>query len=161
MHTQNDSGRTCPHCAAALPDAARLCANCGASVPPLPVLVGKPNRERAAPFLHWTGSKRGDIAAGVALGIGVPVAVAVLCYFGYFALLYPWWHHGDIFQYAAMLLAVILPFTLPFIFANVLKHKHFVAGDAMQKMLWGWLILLGLSLLGAFVMCFAGQLRLH
>ncbi len=146
----NPAPSSCPHCGKPVPDRARLCPNCGATVPPLPDLNNKARSTLVEPFVLWTGSKKGDIAAGIALGVFTPILICAL-------LIVP-----AIFGLVSLPFLLSIPIGLGVLvwITSALKRKHHVAGDAMQKTLFGWLILIGLTLLGLFVACLVGGITI-
>lgn len=145
---QAQAHNLCGNCGKPLSEGARICPHCGASVaPPLPVLGGKAREDFVEPSLLWTGTRQGDVTAGICLGaLSVP-AMFALC----------WWI-GTLLTYPGGELVILIGFPLLIIGAPIgaallLKKRHFVAGEAMQKTLWGWLILFGLVLLGLLTVC--------
>ncbi len=146
------SETSCANCGKTVPDGAKLCPNCGANVIPLPTLDGGKRTSGAGATEFRTGTRGGDVAAGIVLGIFLPallVGVVFAPFFGFLGLL-------------GLLLYVVIPATIgvPVIVANAIKRKYFVFGDAMQKTLWGWLLLFVVSFLGLLAVCFSGAVKI-
>ena len=146
------SETSCTNCNKVVPDGAKLCPNCGAGVIPLPTLDGDKRAAGAGATQFRTGTRGGDVAAGIALGVFLPALLAGIAFaplFGFLGLF-------------GSLLLLMIPITIgvPIFVANRIKRKYFVFGDAMQKTLWGWLILFGLSFLGLLAVCFSGAIKI-
>jgi len=134
----------CVNCGKSVPDGAELCPNCGAGIIPLPVLDGG-KRVAGAPAPNaafWTGSRQGDVATGIALGVVLPplfVGIALT------PCLLPVW--GSSFGIVFLLL-------VPVIFGGLIYSTNRIIGkyppmcNALQKTLWAWLIAVGLGFIG-------------
>lgn len=149
---------TCPNCGKPVSPASPLCPNCGANLPPLPEITNKPNREQVGNDKLWTKSRGGDIAIGISLGVLTPVVLyAMLAYLGFMV------SNGslpDLVTTVLLVSFVPILFGVPFGFAYALKRKYHTAGNAMQKALFGWLILIGLLFLGLLILCGASGLHI-
>ncbi len=123
-----------------------MCPNCGAGVIPLPMLDGgKRVAWTGAPTGEFRmGSRGGDIAAGIALGVIIPplfVGVALT------PCLLPTWIGAF-----GLVLVLLVPVTFGVLIYSVnrKRDKYPVMSDALQKTLYAWLIALCLGLIGLF-----------
>ncbi|MBC8139535.1 MAG: hypothetical protein H8F28_26955 [Fibrella sp.] len=153
-----EDARPCPNCQQALSQDVSLCPSCGAGIPPLPEITNNPNPAQAPDVVLLSKSRGGDIAIGVVMGIVFP---PLLC-MALIALLQALGSSGISVGVSTVLLALFIPVLIgvPFAIAYLLKRKRYVAGNAMQKALFGWLILIGLLFLGLLVLCLSGNLNI-
>jgi hypothetical protein len=144
----------CPDCGKPLPPTAVVCPNCGTNPPPLPVITNVPNPGPGENNRLLTNSCGGEIAAGIVLGVLSPPLITLILS----ALL-------DTVRNSVALTSVVVLLFIPLIFgvplgvAYAIKRKRHVAGNAMQKTLFGWLILFGLLALGLLVICGIGFIK--
>jgi len=149
----------CANCGKSVPDGAKLCPDCGAGVVPLPVLDGGKRAAGAGATEFRTGTRQGDVTLGIAWGVALPLILGVASVFAADGI-----SRGQVFGTAVYLAlwVFVLGATIatPIALANYIKRKYFVCGDAMQKTLWGWLILFVVSILGLLAVCFSGAVKI-
>jgi hypothetical protein len=146
---------SCPNCGKPIPPTVTLCPNCGANIPPLPEITNRPSPNENTDISLLTKSRGGDTAVGIVSGVLTPPILSV-------ALTVLVTVTETLFALYTVALALFLPslIGIPFGIAYALKRKYYVAGNAMQKALFGWLILIGLLLLGLLALCLSGNLKI-
>lgn len=137
METSKSGTRLCPHCGKPTPLAAAMCPDCGATLPPLPEITNKPLGE---PGMGGTGI------------ISFPLTVYMLSA-GMGTLYSRLTFLPDLVMMALPVLSLIVVFAILFGIAYAIKQKRHYLGNAMQKTLFAWLILIGLLSLGLLLMC--------
>lgn len=149
---------SCPNCGKPIPLTTVLCPNCGASIPPIPEITNQPgSNENSDPSL-FTKSRGGDVAVGIVSGVVSPPVLSVALTLVINTVSNRYASLG----FGVLALGSYIPvvFGVPFGIAYALKRRHHVAGNAMQKALYGWLILIGLLLLGLLALCLSGNLKI-
>jgi hypothetical protein len=134
-----------------IPPTVTLCPNCGANVPPLPVVTRQAlSGETTAHASLLIGSRPADVAMGILAGMIVPPP-----------LFYAWsmvvdnlsgHYAGDDIVLVAMVLSYPTLLGVLFGAAYAVKRRHHALGNAIQKTLFGWIILAVLCVLGLVVL---------
>ncbi len=158
MPTLPDNGATttCPNCHNAVPDGAKLCPNCGAGVLPLPMLDGDKQAtgapDAALPYL--TKSHGGDVAVGIAGGILLPPALALLflVILGVITSQVNWNATGGAGSYTGLIITfwgtILLWFGAMIWLVRRVPKSRYRAIVLMGNMILGWLFVGVVSLLG-------------
>ena len=165
--SNSNSIYSCSHCGKPLPDGKQFCPHCGTRITtqvmiaPLPVLHSKTLSVPDKKLL--TQSHGGDLAAGIALGIVVPILTYVFIIVVVMAVLallkgtkLSDWFASPLGPFLGTFLGIVTQVIIPFFVANRLRQKYFVVGNAMMNTLLGWLIFGIFLVLGSLSLCLLG-----